>query len=61
MMNQKRNANIANFMYHTMLTWKQCQVHWMVDYPIDSLEMWIDDDVWNPLTKRFSVSSSRPD
>ena len=39
MMDQKRNTNIANFMYHAMRTWKSCRVYWMVDHPIDSPEM----------------------
>ena len=60
MMDQKRNANIANFMYHAMRTWKTCRVHWMVDSPIDSPEMWLDDDVWASFSPRFSVGSTPP-
>lgn len=60
MMDQKSNTNIANFMYHAMRTWENCRVHWMVDTPIDSPGMWLDDDVWGSLSKRFSVGSNRP-
>jgi hypothetical protein len=60
MMDQKRSVNIANFMYHAMHTWKNCQVHWMVDTPIDSPEMWIKDDAWVSFSQRISVGSSRP-
>ena len=60
MMDQKSNTNIAYFMYHAMRTWKNCRVHWMVDTPIDSPEIWLDDDVWRPLSQRFSVGSNRP-
>ena len=60
MMDQKRNTNIANFMYHAMCNWKNCRVHWMVNTPIDSPEMWLDDDVWISFSKRFSVGSNRP-
>lgn len=60
MMDEKRNTNIANFMYHAMRTWKNCRVHWMVDHPIDSPEMWLDDDVWESFSQRFSVGSNRP-
>jgi hypothetical protein len=32
----------------------------MVDTPIDSPEMWLDDDVWVSFSHRFSVGSNRP-
>ena len=60
MMDQKKNTNIANFMYHAMSNWKNCRIYWMVDTPIDSPEMWIDDDVWISFSQRFSVGSNRP-
>jgi hypothetical protein len=60
MMSQQKNANIANFMFHTMREWENCQVYWMVDTAIDSPEMWIDDDVWASLKSRFSMGSERP-
>jgi hypothetical protein len=60
MMDQKRNTNIANFMYHAMRTWKSCRVHWLVNHPIDSPEMWLDDDVWISFSQRFSMGSNRP-
>ena len=43
MMDQRRNANIANFMYHAMRTWPQCRVHWLTERPImDSPRFWLD-------------------
>ena len=60
MMDQKKNINIANFMYHTMQIWKNCRVHWMVDTSIESPEMWLDKDVWVSFSQRFSTSSNRP-
>ncbi len=60
LMDQKRNTNIGNFMYHAMRIWKNCRIHWMVDTPIDSPEMWLDDDVWVSFSHRFSVGSNRP-
>ena len=60
MMDQKRNTNIANFMYHAMNTWRTCRVHWLVDQSIDSPDMWLDDNVWESFSPRFSVGSSLP-
>ena len=60
MMDQRKNANIANFMYHAMRLWKNCQVYWMVDTAIDSSEIWLDENVWLPLSKRFRVGSDIP-
>jgi hypothetical protein len=60
MMDEKRNTNIANFMYHAMRTWEHCRVHWMVDTPIDSPEIWLDDDVWKSFSQRFSIGPNRP-
>ena len=61
MMDQRRNANIANFMYHAMRTWPQCRVHWLTERPImDSPRFWLDDDVWKLFSQRFSVSPHRP-
>lgn len=60
MMDEKSNTNIANFMYHAMRTWENCRVHWMVNSPIDSPEMWLDDAVWRSLFQRFSIGPNRP-
>jgi hypothetical protein len=60
MMDTKRNANIANFMYHAMRTWKTCRVHWLVEHPIDSPDMWLDDDTWELLSPRFSIGIACP-
>lgn len=60
MMDEKNNTNIANFIYHAMRTWENCWVHWMVDTPIDSPEMWLGDDVWRSFSQRFSIAPNRP-
>ncbi|MHC4177100.1 MAG: hypothetical protein ACYSWU_06320 [Planctomycetota bacterium] len=61
MMDQRRNANIANFMYHAIRTWPLCRVHWLTERPImDSPRYWLDDDVWESFSQRFSVSPHRP-
>jgi len=60
MMDQRRNANIANFMYHAMVTWPQCRVHWLTEQPIDAPWVWLDEEVWELLSQRFSVSPHRP-
>ncbi|OPX37961.1 MAG: hypothetical protein B1H12_03495 [Desulfobacteraceae bacterium 4484_190.2] len=60
MMDQKRNTNIANFMYHAMRTWKSSRVHWMVHHQIDSPEMWLGDDVRELFSQRFTVGSNCP-
>jgi hypothetical protein len=52
MMDQKSNTNIPNFMYHAMSTWENCRVQWMVDTPIDSPAMSLDDDVWGSLSQK---------
>ena len=60
MMDQRRNANIANFMYHAMVMWSQCRVHWLTEQPIDGPRVWLDEEVWDSLSPRFSVSPHRP-
>lgn len=60
MMSMQPRHNIANFMYHAMCTWPQCQVHWLVEFPIDSPAMWLDDETWKSLRDRFSSGSQRP-
>ena len=60
MMDERKNSNIANFMYHAMRTWQDCRVHWLVQQRIDSPHMWLSDDVWGSFASRFSVSPHRP-
>ena len=60
MMDQRRQANIGNFMFHAMRTWPQCRVHWLVQYPIDSPAMWLEVETWNTLRDRFSHGPRRP-
>ncbi|MFO8085857.1 MAG: hypothetical protein R6U27_16225 [Desulfobacterales bacterium] len=60
MMDQRQRANIGNFMFHAMCLWPRCQVHWLVQYPIDSPAMWLEDETWNKLRERFSYGPNRP-
>jgi len=60
MMDQRQQTNIANFMFHAMCTWPNCQVHWLVQYPIDSPAMWLDDEMWENLRQRFTQGPRRP-
>lgn len=60
MMDQRRQTNIANFMFHAMRLWPHCRVYWMVQNPIDSPAMWLEDETWNSLQSRFSCGPNRP-
>lgn len=60
MMSQHKKPNIANFLFHAMQEWKSCSVFWMVDTPIDTPGMWLDDDVWASLKNRFNLGAARP-
>ena len=60
MMDDAAQLNIANFIYHAMLTWPQVRVHWLVEQAIDSPSMWLSDDTWRVLSERFSCGARRP-
>jgi len=60
MMDERQQTNIANFMLHAMRMWPQCRVHWLVQHPIDSPVMWLEDETWNSLRRRFSCGPRRP-
>jgi hypothetical protein len=60
MMDQRQQTNIANFMFHAMDIWPHCRVHWLVQHPIDSPAMWIEDETWNSFRRRFSYGPHRP-
>jgi len=60
MMDQRKQTNIANFMFHAMRLWPQCRVHWLVQHPIDSPGMWLEDETWKSLRRRFSYGPNRP-
>jgi hypothetical protein len=61
MMDEKNTLNIANILYHAMIIWPYCRVHWLVDNPIDSPEMWLSDDGWNIVSRRFSNGHTIPE
>jgi len=60
MMDQRLQANIANFMFHAMCMWPQCRVHWLVQHPIESPAMWLEDETWASFRPRFSRGPVRP-
>ena len=60
MMNERRQPNIANVMVQAMQPWPDCRVHWLVERPIDSPDVWLSEDTWSLLAARFSSSPHRP-
>jgi hypothetical protein len=60
MMDERITPNIANFMVHAMKNWPTVRVHWLVDEAIDSPAMWLSDETWEILSKRFTWGSCRP-
>lgn len=60
MMDQRQKTNIGNFMFHAMCMWPECRVHWLVQQAIDSPAMWIEDDMWDVLRRRFTYGARRP-
>jgi len=60
MMDEKSVPNIANVMVHALHRWNQCRVHWLVENPIDSPEMWLSDSKWGQLSPRFSMGPNKP-
>ena len=43
-----------------MKLWPECRVHWLVQEAIDSPAMWLDDDLWDLLRRRFTHGPRRP-
>ena len=60
MMDEQPKPNIANVMVHALSRWPQCRVHWLVEKPIDSPEMWLSDSKWVQLASRFSMGPNKP-
>ncbi len=60
MMNERRTPNIANVIYHAMRIWPEVRVHWMVANPIDTPAMWLSEDAWQSLSKRFTMGTHIP-
>jgi hypothetical protein len=60
MMDQRQQTNIGNFMFHAMTMWPHCRVHWQVQQAIDSPAMWLEDETWDSLRRRFSHGPRRP-
>lgn len=60
MMDEQAVPNIANMIVHAFRRWPQCRVHWLVENPIDSPEMWLSDSTWENLLPRFSKGALKP-
>ena len=60
MMDEQAVPNSANIMVHALRRWPQCRVHWLVEQPIDSPEMWLSGNTWEQLTSRFSMGPRKP-
>ena len=60
MMDEQAVPNIANMIVHALRRWPQCQVHWLVENPIDYPEMWLSDSTWESLSPRFSKGAHKP-
>jgi len=60
MMDEQSRPSVSNVMYHAMRTWDKCRVHWLTVSPIDSPAMWLSEETWSALRKRFSMSSRIP-
>jgi len=60
MMDENTKPNIANFIFHAMRDWSNVRVHWLVEHAIDSPGMWLSEDTWDMLSKRFTWSPHRP-
>lgn len=60
MLNERKQANLGNFMFHAMCLWPACRVHWLVQHPIDSPAVWLEDETWESLRKRFSYGPHMP-
>jgi hypothetical protein len=60
MMDEKNTPNIGNFVCHAMRIWPQVRVHWLVEQAIDSPAMWLSEDTWALLSRRFTWGSHRP-
>ena len=60
MMDEQAVPNIANVMVHALRGWPRCRVHWLVEQPIDSPEMWLSGNTWEQLSPRFSMGPHKP-
>lgn len=60
MMDETAKPNIANFIYHAMRIWPDVRVHWLVEQAIDSPSMWLSEDTWMVISKRFTCGARRP-
>lgn len=60
MMDERVTPNIGNFMRFAMEEWPHCRVFWMVEQGFDSPRMWLGDETWKRLRRRFKTGSEIP-
>jgi len=60
MMDERIQPSISNVMCCAMRKWATCRVHWLTVSPIDSPTMWLNEEAWSVLQKRFSMGSRVP-
>jgi hypothetical protein len=59
MLGERKPIGFGNFLYFAMQRWPQCHVHWLVEEPIDSPEMWLSDEAWESVADRFTIGTYR--
>ena len=60
MMDGARQPNIGNVMRHAMTTWPECRVYWVAEGRIDDPGIWLKDELWHRLRKRFRMGTGLP-
>jgi hypothetical protein len=60
MLGESPPVNLGNFMLFAMKLWPRCRVHWLVTDPIDSPDVWLSEDVWARIRRRFTSAPRIP-
>lgn len=61
MMDDQETPNLANVMFQAMRVWTSCRVYWLTSSPIDSPAMWLSEETWAGLKKRFTIGEDIPE
>jgi hypothetical protein len=62
MLSETKPISFGNFLFFAMQRWPKCRVHWLVNGPIDSPKMWLSDEAWKSVARRFTFGPNlRPD
>jgi len=59
MLSERKPINCGNCLYFAMRRWPQCRVHWQINDPIDSPSMWLSEEAWASVAKRFTMGPRR--